>query len=169
MIVCFDVQYDGDTANAAAILFEDWHSDTIVDQLVVECSDIEPYQPGSFYQRELKPLRAVLQLIACPIDCYVIDAYCHLSADRSPGLGAYFQELLSEDSIVVGVAKNRFRDTNHAVEVLRGESGRPQFVTSIGVDYVQAANDVQSMVGPHRIPTMLKAVDRLCRDRSGSP
>jgi deoxyribonuclease V len=169
MIACFDVQYEGDVANAAAILFEDWRSETIVDQLVVQCTDIEPYQPGSFYQRELKPLRAVSKLITCPIDCYVIDAYCHLSADRAPGLGAYFHELLADDSIVVGVAKNRFRDTNHAAEVLRGESERPLFVTSIGVDYIRTANDVQSMAGPHRIPTMLKAVDRLCRDGSGSP
>lgn len=164
MIVCFDVHYEESCATAAAILFEDWQDDTIVDQLAVQCSDVKPYQPGSFYQRELAPLREVLKLVTCPIDCYVIDAYCHLSAAQDPGLGAYFHELLPKGSIVIGVAKNRFRDTTHAVEVLRGVSQNPLFVTSIGIDYSAAADLVQSMAGQYRIPTMLKAVDRLCRE-----
>ena len=164
MIVCFDVHYQANTANAAAILFEDWHSEAAVEELVVACAEIEPYQPGSFYQRELKPLSEVMKFITCKVDCFVIDAYCHLSPEKAPGLGAYFYEQLPADSVVIGVAKNRFRDTTHAAEVLRGESQRPLFVTSIGIDYAQAADLVKSMAGEHRLPTMLKSVDRLCRD-----
>jgi len=98
----------------------------------------------------------------------VIDAYCHLSEAREPGLGAYLHETLPENSIVIGVAKNRFRDTNHAIEVRRGGSDRPLFVSSIGVDYATAAEHIHSMSGPHRMPKLLKAVDRLCRDGSTS-
>jgi deoxyribonuclease V len=56
--------------------------------------------------------------------------------------------------------------TNHwgALEVYRGGSKRPLFVTALGVDPQAAANDVQQMHGEHRLPTMLKRVDRLCRD-----
>lgn len=64
----------------------------------------------------------------------------------------------------MGVAKNRFRDTVHAAEIYRGNSKRPLFVTSIGVDYQRAAAHVQSMAGAHRLPTLLKTVDRLSRN-----
>ena len=42
MIVCFDVHYQADTANAAAILFENWQSETAVEELVVACTEVEP-------------------------------------------------------------------------------------------------------------------------------
>ena len=163
MIACFDVHYEHDYATAAAILFEDWQDDRISAQVTVRCTDIAAYQSGSFYQRELKPLNAILEKIECNVDCFVIDAYCHLSEDGSPGLGVYFHELLPDDPVVIGVAKNRFRDTTHAIEVLRGESKKPLFVTAIGIEDEVAAEHIRSMAGEHRIPTILKAVDSLCR------
>lgn len=163
MIACFDVHYEADCAIAAAILFENWQDSEPIEKLTVRCTEIEAYQPGSFYQRELKPLREILEQIKCQVDCFVIDAYCHLSEDGAPGLGAYFHELLPEDSVVIGVAKNRFRNTMHAIEVKRGESLNPLFVTAIGKENSLAAECIQSMAGEFRIPTLLKAVDRLCR------
>ena len=164
MIACFDVHYQQEHASAAAVVIENWSDREPSHQYTVRCDDVAAYQAGSFYQRELKPLQQVVEKIDVPVDIYVIDAYCHLSKDRSPGLGAYFHDLLPESSIVIGVAKNRFRDTSHAIELLRGESQKPQFVTSIGVDYLTAAERIRCMAGEHRIPTILKAVDRLCRD-----
>ena len=164
MIACFDVHYKDDAAFAAAVLIENWTDTEAKHRFVVKCPDVEAYKAGSFYQRELKPLQAVLEAIPFSVDQYVIDAYCHLSNEKSPGLGAYFHELLPEGSAVIGVAKNRFRNTTHAEAVLRGESRRPLFVTSIGIDYSTAAEYVRSMAGENRIPRILKAVDRLCRD-----
>lgn len=164
MIACFDVHYDDQGANAAAILFENWTDDKPADQLVVRCENIGEYQAGSFYQRELAPLRAVIDQINVPVHAFVIDAYCHLSNDRDPGLGEYLYRTLQQDAVVIGVAKNCFRGTDHAVEVLRGTSKRPLFVSSIGIEYQTAANRIQAMAGRHREPTLLKAVDRLCRD-----
>ena len=164
MIACFDVHYDDQGANAAAILFEQWTDDWPAEQLVVRCENVGDYQAGSFYQRELAPLRAVIDQIAVPVHTFVIDAYCHLSEDRAPGLGDYLYQSLAEDAVVIGVAKNRFRGTDHAVEVFRGDSKRPLFVSSIGVEYQAAANRIQSVAGRNREPTLLKAVDRLCRD-----
>ena len=164
MIACFDVHYENGGANAAAIVFDHWASDQPGERLVVRSENVAEYQAGSFYQRELAPLCSVINQIASPIHTFVIDAYCHLSETGAPGLGAYLHETLPKDSIVIGVAKNRFRETNHAIEISRGGSDRPLFVSSIGVDYRAAADQIQSMAGPHRIPTLLKAVDRLCRD-----
>jgi len=64
---------------------------------------------------------------------------------------------------IVGVAKNRYRDSEHAVEVFRANSKRPLFVTAIGIEYNVAAQHIQSMAGQFRIPKMLKAADGLAR------
>lgn len=163
MIACFDVHYESDFAIAAAIVFEHWSDECIINHVVARCNDVGEYQAGNFYQRELEPLRRVIEQIDNPIHTYVVDAYCHLSADCSPGLGAYLHQELPNKSVVIGVAKNRFRETKHAIELLRGESDRPLFISSIGIDYQTAADHVQSMSGEHRIPTLLKMVDRLSR------
>ncbi len=163
MIACFDVHYEDDVAIAAAVLIANWTDVAPINEFVVRCEGIESYRAGSFFERELKPLQELVRSIPISIGTFVVDAYCHLSEDRDRGLGAYLYELLPEGSVVIGVAKNRFRDTTHAEEVLRGESQRPLFVTSIGIDYSLAAEHIKSMAGVHRNPTILKAVDRLCR------
>jgi len=65
---------------------------------------------------------------------------------------------------VIGIAKTEFAGAVHAVPVLRGISQRPLYVTAAGIDPRQAAARILAMAGPHRLPTMLKRVDRLCRD-----
>lgn len=167
MIACFDVHYQQDTATVAAILFENWSDSEFVDQSVLQIDGVGDYEPGKFYQRELRPLLSLIAKISAPIDTYVVDAYCHLDASGTPGLGAYLHQQLPINSTVVGVAKNRFRETNHAQEVLRGESSRPLFVTAIGVSNPVAGDWLRIMDGKHRIPTLLKRVDQLCR--TGAP
>lgn len=100
-------------------------------------------------------------------DILLIDGYCDLSADGEPGLGARLFEQLPYSPIIVGVAKNRFKDTRHAEEVYRGDSSRPLFVTSIGIAKEEAAEKVAAMHGKYRMPTMLKAVDSLARGSCG--
>ena len=165
MIACFDVHYADDaTVRAAAIVFQNWSDETPIEQLVVPCSSPHEYVAGEFFKRELDPLKTVISKIENPIQTFLIDAYCQLSADGMAGLGTYLFNELREDSIVIGVAKNRFRDTGHAAEVFRGGSSRPLFVTSIGIDYQLAAGRISSMCGSHRIPTLLKMVDQLSRN-----
>jgi deoxyribonuclease V len=139
MIACFDVHYFDDSARAAAVLIENWQDDVAAARYCIECTDVEPYRPGQFYQRELQPLLKVISAIEEPVQHFLIDAYCHLSADQSPGLGAHLFKKLPTGSTVTGVAKNNFRGTSHAVEVYRGQSDRPLFVTSIGMSYRAAA------------------------------
>ncbi len=163
MIVALDVHYSATRANAAAVLVDRWTSgDPIAEFSAIE-SPVGDYEAGRFYMRELSPLLAVLRKIDHPVDAYVIDGYCHLSSDRAPGLGAYLSEAIHHTAPVIGVAKSRYRQTQHAVEVLRGQSRRPLFVTSIGMDYEVAARHIASMAGDYRVPEILKSVDRLAR------
>ena len=163
MIVALDVHYTDSTAHAAAVVFNKWNSAESVARYTATESPVADYEPGLFYMRELSPLLKVIGQIAGSIDTFVIDGYCHLSSDCAPGLGVHLHDSLSQPATIVGVAKNRYRNSEHAVEVFRASSTRPLFVTSIGIEYDVAAGHVQSMAGPFRIPTMLKAVDRIAR------
>lgn len=165
MIACFDVCYSDNQAFAAAVVLKEWADTDAVAQYTLRLGGVGDYQPGRFFERELKPVLELINAIDHPIKHYVIDAYCHLSDTGLPGLGAHLYQTLPEGSVVVGVAKNRFRDTTHAVELLRGISVRPLFVTSIGIDYQNACKLVASMAGKHRLPDMLKLVDRPSRSQ----
>ena len=125
---------------------------------------VEPYVPGSFYQRELPCILQVLSRVDVPLEVIVVDGYVWLDAAGAPGLGAHLWLALERRVAVVGVAKTTLRGSPHAVPVRRGASARPLSVTAAGVDVDEAARAVASMHGAHRIPTLLKRVDRLCRD-----
>jgi deoxyribonuclease V len=168
MIAALDAHYSQTRAHAAAVVFHEWRSpDYIAHHTAIESPVLE-YEPGRFYLRELSPLLKVIRQIDCHIDTYVIDGYCHLSAKFAPGLGAYLRESLARPATIVGVAKNRYQESQHAVEVFRANSKRPLFVTAIGMGYDVAGQHVKSMAGQCRIPAMLKAVDRLSRTETES-
>lgn len=163
MIACLDVYYSESQAHAAAVVFKDWSSTATVAEYEATIAELTPYQPGQFYLRELQPLLAVIAKIVEPIKTYVIDGYCYLSPDLTPGLGARLHASLDQPITIIGVAKNRYQQSEHASELLRGGSARPLFVTAIGIDYESAARLVGSMAGEFRIPTLIKAADRLSR------
>jgi len=165
MIACFDVLYHQQKATAAAVTISDWSSPTTEAEYRLRIDQVGEYKPGEFYKRELGPLLELVGKINKPIKYYVIDAYCHLSVKRDPGLGAYFFDQLPKDSIVIGVAKSCFRGTKHAVELSRGGSKRSLYVTSIGIEYQEAADLIDSMHGNFRMPTILKKVDQLSRSK----
>lgn len=100
---------------------------------------------------------------AVPLAKYVVTLDHAEPYEPQPGLGARLLESEPGLRTVVGVAKTRFRDTP-ATEVLRGTSKVPLHVDEAG-QHVDAARQVAAMHGPHRIPTMLRLVDRLCRGR----
>ncbi len=161
MLVALVVHYSDTLACAAAVVFDDWPSETsrsvytTINRLSAE------YQPGQFYLRELSPLMHVIGQIAEDVEFIIIDGYCRLAGDRQPGLGVHLYEALDQSHTIVGGAKSRYRQ---AEEVYRGNSGKPLFVTAIGISYSLAEQQVASMAGQYRIPSMLKAVDRLARD-----
>ena len=161
MLACVDVDYRGDDAVAACVLFAAWGDAAPAAEVVEKVTGVEPYVPGQFYRRELPCLLAVLGKLPEEPETVVIDGYVWLGEGR-PGLGARLYDALGGRVPVVGVAKTRFRSALQAVPVVRGPT-RPLFVTSAGLDAATAAAQVQAMHGTYRIPTLLRAVDQLCR------
>jgi deoxyribonuclease V len=168
MIACIDVDYeegpDGTKATAACVVIPSWTSAKSAAEYVRRIDDVADYVPGQFFRRELPCVLAVLELVEQPLELIVIDGYVILDADGTHGMGGFLYEALDRRFPIVGVAKHRFRSNTAAIEVCRGDSKRPLFVTALGVDPQAAANDVLRMHGEHRLPTALKRVDRLCRD-----
>ncbi len=161
---CVDVDYRGDDAVAACVLFGDWEDDRPAGQVVRRLQGIEPYFPGEFYRRELPCLLAVLDEVGEPLDLVVIDGYVWLADEGRPGLGARLYEALGRRVPVVGVAKTRFAGARLAVPVVRGAGvKRSLFVTAAGMDVNEAARCVAGMHGAYRLPTLLRLADALCR------
>ncbi len=161
MIAAIDVHYFGDrSARAAVVLFQDYAAADFQDQYTMISKSVEDYQPGFFYRRELPCILNLLkQLTNLPTEM-IIDGYVNL-ADR-PGLGAHLYAAYQEEIPVIGVAKNGYQGVP-GIEVCRGQSRRPLFVTAAGIDPQQAAANIRSMAGHHRLPTLLKKADQLAR------
>lgn len=163
--VCVDVDYREDQAVAAAVLFHDWSDPTAAGRIVQTICPVAAYEPGAFYRRELPCLMAVLGQVSDPLELVIVDGYVWLEDETRPGLGAHLHAALEANVPVVGVAKTRFTSAKGAVAVVRGcLASRPLYVTAVGVDVTEAAERVRGMHGSHRIPTLLKLVDRVCRD-----
>jgi deoxyribonuclease V len=164
MIACLDVDYRDDAAFAAGIVFGNWPDANPLDEKVVRVMDVQPYQSGQFFRRELPCLLSILKALP-RVGVVVIDGYVWL--DGKPGLGAYLHHALEGRVTVIGVAKTKFDRASAACEVRRGGSTRPLFITAAGMSAEQAAECIRSMHGHHRIPALLQRVDRLCRRQLG--
>lgn len=156
-----DVHYIDGGARAAGVGFAAWDAEQPVGTWVVTIPEVDGYVPGDFYRRELPCLLALLEVVDRRVSTLIVDGNAW-NAPARPGLGAHLWEALRQRVPVVGVAKTALRGVV-AEEVLRGTSRKPLFVTAAGLDDAVAAAHVASMAGAHRIPALLKAVDRLAR------
>ena len=170
MLVCLDVDYREHEVVAACVGFATWTAATPSFERVSRVAGASaPYIPGSFYLRELPHLLRVLKVVErkdhVQPSLVIIDGYVTLGPGH-PGLGEHLFRALGAKIPVVGVAKTSFHGAAHASAIQRGTSERPLYVTAMGVDPQQAAAGVASMHGKHRVPTMLRRVDQLCRSRN---
>jgi deoxyribonuclease V len=162
MLACVDADYRPDCVAAACLLFESWQDAVPQRELVAFAAPAAEYRPGHFYRRELPALLAVLEQVSEPLELVLVDGYVWLGRDR-PGLGFHLWQHRAGRHAVLGVAKNAFAGNDVAAAVMRGESARPLYVTSEGMNVDEAARHVREMHGPYRVPTLLKRVDTLCR------
>jgi deoxyribonuclease V len=165
MILAFDTYYQADQARTVCIAFRDW-SDAEPEHVYSEVRNgIAEYEPGAFYRRELPCILSLLRTIdQRKVRAIVIDGFVVLDDAGKPGLGGHLYQALKERIPVIGVAKSRFNAVEAVQrEVLRGKSDRPLYVTAMGLSIDDAAMAVHSMHGEHRIPTLLKELDRLTR------
>jgi len=161
MIACLDVDYQDPRAVAAGIAFRDWGDESVVTERVVSLNDVQPYESGQFFLRELPCLLAVSSLLP-PVQVVLVDGYVWLEENR-PGLGAHLYQSLDGRVAVIGVAKSRYVGATNVQQITRGKSKQPLYISAVGLNVEQAAKCVYSMHGPYRIPTLLARVDYLSR------
>ena len=161
MISAFDVKYFEDgSAMVAAVVFKDFKDSKSVSLYRKKIDKVHEYVPGSFYKRELPCIISLLSDIREKIDTIIVDGYVFLG--DKPGLGAYLKERMERTVTIIGVAKSYFEGSD-AIKIFRGESQNPLYVSSSGIDPMEAADLVSNMHGKHRIPTLLKKVDQLTK------
>lgn len=163
MIAAIDVAYRADMATAACVLFHYWSDPTPARETVCEITNVAPYESGRFFLRELPCILAALNTLEQLPDVIVIDGYVWLSSDQEPGLGGHLYATLEKKPAIVGVAKTRFHRATAALEITRGESRTPLYITAAGIPLADAASLIQNMHGQFRIPTMIRRADQLCR------
>jgi deoxyribonuclease V len=161
-LVILDVDYRPDSTVAAWILATGWKAVTTVDEGIVRGLKAVPYEPGLFYKRELPPILEALKACEGRFDTIVIDGLVWVGEDK-PGLGAHLYQALDRRYPVVGIAKNPYPGAL-VHSVTREASVQPLYVSAIGCESLPIVPWVRDMYGPHRIPFLLKRVDRLCRD-----
>jgi deoxyribonuclease V len=165
MHVALDVFYGPTWTRGAAVGFG-----SVADELpafvIVEdfAHSAEAYEPGEFKKRELPFLEKLIELARAraEITTILIDGYVWLDEGHA-GLGGHLYEQLAQRIPIIGVAKTRYRGAN-AIEILRGVSKSPLLISAAGIEPDAAADFVRAMHGEHRIPTLLRTVDRASRD-----
>jgi deoxyribonuclease V len=83
-------------------------------------------------------------------------------------LGLYLFDRLGGRIAVIGVAKSKYGPAEGEIAIVRGGAKRPLYITAAGMPKQTAADAIAGMHGTHRIPTLLKAADRLSRNMSAT-
>ncbi len=166
MIIAVDVYYSEQSAKAVSIEFTDWRDEEPVRTHTEYVQGIQAYTPGQFYKRELPCILAVLEKSDLSIvEAIIVDGYVILNDEGKIGLGGYLYEALAEEIPVIGVAKRSFhQNSKNVIEVLRGKSERPLYVSSSGIPLTTAAKFIKNMAGTYRMPKLLSTLDRMTKE-----
>jgi deoxyribonuclease V len=161
-IAIFDVAYAAAATSAACLVAEGWQASEPIAQHIKRSEDKPAaYEPGNFYLRELPLILALIEQLTHAPEVLIVDGYAWLGGLDRPGLGARLYEAVHGSIPVVGIAKTRFRDDTWSTPVYRGTSKHPLLVTAAGMPQDIAAEHVRAMHGANRMPTLLRAADRL--------
>jgi deoxyribonuclease V len=163
LILAVDVYYENSGAVVAGIGFADWTDTAPAASYVSAIDQAGRYIPGQFYKRELPCILELLKEHKLSPTHIIIDGYVYLDGYSRPGLGKHLYDALSGKVKIVGVAKNPFRGITGEYELYRGLSTKPLYITCAGMTLSEAKSRIAAMHGQHRIPTLLKTVDQLCR------
>ena len=101
------------------------------------------------------------------VEAIIIDGFVYLDDKEKLGLGGHLYKELDSKIPVIGVAKTNFATIEiNKRELLRGKSSNPLYITAIGINLDKAAELINSMSGPNRIPTTLKKLDTLTKEKN---
>jgi deoxyribonuclease V len=165
MILAIDVHYRETESKVVGLIFKDWTDEKATETVITFVAEVAEYEPGAFYKRELPCILALLALIDLKTLTYiVVDGYVFLNDEGKAGLGHHLFEALDGQLPIIGVAKTSFFQNDRFVRpVLRGESAKPLYVTSVGIELDEAAANIKKMAGEFRLPTLLKEMDTLTK------
>ncbi|WGH74653.1 endonuclease V [Tenacibaculum tangerinum] len=165
LLLAIDVYYYEQSAKVVGALFS-WQDKTPKEIIITIKEEVEAYQSGSFYKRELPCILKLLTLVDMNnLEAIIVDGHCYTNNQKELGLGGYLWKALGEKVPVIGVAKNKFHNTEKvSFPIYRGESKKPLYVSSIGYDIDKAKNNILTMKGNYRIPDILKIVDQKTRN-----
>ncbi len=167
MILALDTYYFDDKAKTVGLEFTNW-TDNIETNIYTETlRNVEEYKSGEFYRRELPCILSLIkQYNLKGYEVIIVDGYVYLDDAGKLGLGGFLYESLNQEIPIIGVAKTSFFTINKNKNSLwRGESKKPLFITSIGIDLNDATERIKIMDGEFRIPTLLKKLDRLTKEK----
>jgi deoxyribonuclease V len=163
VILAVDVDYRENGAIVAGVAFGNWQDEFHESVFLSRVTNVQAYEPGSFYKREMPCIIQLLLDHNLSPDFLVIDGFVMLGHESRPGLGMYIYEAFERKTPIIGVAKTAFQGSKAEWAVLRGKSQKPLYVTAVGIDLENAKKFIRSMHGKNRIPTLLKLVDSECR------
>ncbi|WP_210499154.1 hypothetical protein [Vibrio crassostreae] len=163
MFLAIDVDYDNENGLAwvAGVAFDSVGSKE-GEVFRAYLDDVPDYVSGEFYKRELPCIERLLEENGLQPHTIFVDGYCQFAGGLCLG-GILHQR--HPNIRVIGVAKNPHFHMPDNVEVYRGKSKRPLYVTASGLSHEEAKKIVAGMEGKYRLPDRLKQVDTECRER----
>jgi len=172
MILAFDTYYYDNKAKTVCLTFHDWldfEPLNIYDEVL---TGIAEYEPGEFYKRELPCILSLfnkLKFEVSSIKAIVIDGFVILNDFDKIGLGGHLHNHLKNKIPIIGVAKSSFHNNKKNVkELLRGQSIKPLYISSIGIGLEEAYEKIKSMNGEYRMPTLLQMLDMKTKEKVGN-
>lgn len=165
MILAFDTYYFENKAKTVCAAFNNDESDIKFYEDIIESK--EDYIPGQFYKKELPCIINLINKIdLIDVNYIIIDGFVFLDDFKKFGLGGFLYEELNKKIPVIGVAKTNFASIEREKRLLfRGKSQKPLYITSIGIDIDEAVKKIETLKGEFRIPTMLKLLDQLTKEK----
>ncbi len=159
-----DVHYTKEKAITALVEFPDFSAGSITGTLIQDFKITSPYIPGKFYLRELPCILRILEMTKKQYKSIVIDGFVYLKKPLCLGLGGYLAGTLAYQTTIIGIAKNYFGLAERFVEIKRGRSSKPLYVSSSNMELPKAGEMVKNMYGNYRIPYILKITDLLSKN-----
>ncbi|MCD8455243.1 endonuclease V [Tenacibaculum finnmarkense genomovar ulcerans] len=169
MILAFDSYYFDNKAKTVCLGFDSWTDKEPLNIYVEITENIADYEPGSFYKRELPCIISLLKRIDInEIELIIVDSFVLLDDHGKLGLGGRLFEKLNKKIPIIGVAKSGFHSNNlNTKKILRGNSKKPLFVSSVGIELNIAYENIKSMHGDFRMPTLLQILDTKTKENCG--
>lgn len=166
MILAFDTYYFDGKAKTVCLEFTEWNQSENFKVHTEIIDNVAEYIPGEFYKRELPCILSLLNKIDLKkIEVIIVDGFVYLDDEKKYGLGGHLYEKLNQEIPIIGVAKTNFASIEKDKRSLfRGDSQKPLYVTAIGIELDDAFQNVESMAGEFRMPTLLKEMDRLTKE-----